>query len=136
MSTECVIDTTLTLRSRHRFDREKRESIRTQLYTYGIDPKEHEHELFVQGNGDNVQYLRLLVPTGSVILSGSGATNIPVVTYVSSHTHADELALTVRTPVNQDSIITVRYRSPLVSCDRTIEFIKQPGLQNFTIQRK
>ncbi len=32
------------------------------LYEYQIDPKEHEHELFVQGNGDNVQYLRLLVP--------------------------------------------------------------------------
>jgi hypothetical protein len=90
----------------------------------------------VQGNGENVQYLRLLVPNGSVVLSGSGGTNISVVTYVSTHTDADEFALTVRTPVNQDSLIKVRYRSPLASCDRTIEFIKQPGLQSFTIQKK
>lgn len=44
----CTVSNTFSVESKHDFRVEEREKIRRLLYSYGIDPKNHEHELFVQ----------------------------------------------------------------------------------------
>ncbi len=58
----CTVTNHFEMQSTHTFSVSEREKIRKMLYEYSIDPSTHEHELFVQGNGDNVQYLRVIVP--------------------------------------------------------------------------
>lgn len=58
----CTTLGTFNLKSSHDFDTGTREQIRRMLFDYGIPADKHEHELYVQGNGENVQFIRVLLP--------------------------------------------------------------------------
>ncbi len=94
----CTFTNRFEMESTHTFTVSEREKMRKMLYDYGIDPKTHEHELFVQGNGDNVQFMRIILPKGSRItrtLSGS-VSPIALDTAASEY---DAATFTVTTPV-------------------------------------
>lgn len=58
----CTALNTFNLKSSHSFDTATREKIRRMLFDYGIPTTTHEHELYVQGNGENVEFIRVLLP--------------------------------------------------------------------------
>ncbi len=134
-SSGCVSTNRIEIVSEHTFSIPQREQIRTMLYQYGVDPKEHEHELFVQWNGDNVQYIRMLIPKNSTFVGISKDLESTFQMSVQN-TEYDEIAFTVTTEVGKTSHAYVDYSSTPADCHSDFDFIVQPGLQNFQIQTK
>ncbi len=123
---------TFSLKTSHNFDIGTREMIRRMLYSYNIDPKTHEHELFVQGNGENVEYVRLLVPKGSKLKSHA---NVSVTTDDSQPDYTS-IDFTTNTKVLENSEIKFDYESTPANCAMKPVFLKQPGLQNYNVDFK
>lgn len=72
MLTGCMVENTVTLRNAHTFSDTDIKLIQNYLDMIGVvDKKDREKLLFVEGNGSNKQYMRLVVPTGSELISKS-----------------------------------------------------------------
>ena len=95
------------------------------LYQYGVNPAEHEHELMVQGNGDNVQYIRLLVPKNSAIIGAAKEIESTMKLDIS-HLEYDEISFTTRVIVGETKQVWVDYSSQPKNCTRSFDFITQP----------
>lgn len=63
-----VCDRTLTLRQKHWFDLIEAARIKGLAHELGLEDK-LTSLLPIQGGGDNVQYLRFIVPPGTQLLS-------------------------------------------------------------------
>jgi hypothetical protein len=121
----CTVTNRVEIVTENAFPDIERERIRNMLYQYGVDPKEHENELFVQGNGDNVQFIRLLIPKNSSFV---GITKEYEGTFKMDvqHSDYDEISFTVTTGVKKTNQMHVDYASTPKSCNPDIEFIEQP----------
>jgi len=115
----------LTLSQKHWYDLTERNRIQelaTKLNMVDKIPL----LLPVQGAGDNVQYLRFILPPGTRYLPQpksdfSLLENTPL--YTSIHGYET-------TSPGATSVMKIRYVLPDGYCDEKSEFFKQPGLRN------
>lgn len=117
------------LLSKSTFTTAERERIRQMLYKYGIDPKDHEHELFVQGNGTNKQFVRLVVPKGAKLASSA---SVPL-ELDDTESDADVISFMIETKTMENSSLSFDYTTTPSSCDPKPYFIAQPGLQHYSV---
>ncbi len=108
----------------------EREYIRKLLYEYKIDPKNHEHELFVQWNGTNKQYIRLVVPKWSKIVWGGNV----ALTLDESDRDVDVISFMIETKTMENSNVVFDYLSNPSSCEIRPYFLAQPGLTNYHVE--
>lgn len=131
----CTVTNRFALTSEHLFSAGERENIRSMLYRYGVDVKEHEHELYVQWNGDNVQFIRLLVPKNSSFVGISKELEGQF-KWNTEHAEYDEISFNITTGVGKTSQMFVDYASTPNSCRPELQFIEQPGLQRFQVRNQ
>lgn len=124
-------DRTLTLRQKHWFDLIEASRIRTLAQELWLTDK-LQTLLPIQGGGDNVQYLRFIVPPGTQLLSG-WAFSLADTASDFTTIHGYE---TTKPGTTKET--TLNYRLPPGYCSEEIEFFKQPGLRNtrVVIQKK
>ncbi len=125
----CTIENTVTLRSRHTFDARDATEIGSYLDMIGLtDPKDREKLLFIEGNGPNKHYMRLIVPSDSEVISkGSGVEFIPGVQYAT-------IAFPLETPVGGTSEKTIRYTTTPLDCSEKIQWFRQPWIRELEIR--
>ena len=114
---------TLTLRQKHWFDLIEASRIRTLAQELWLSDK-LQTLLPIQGGGDNVQYLRFIVPPGTKLLSGwafSIASEDASFTTIHGY-ETTKPGTTKETKIN--------YRLPPGYCSEETQFFKQPGLRN------
>ncbi|MFZ3232181.1 MAG: DUF4012 domain-containing protein [Patescibacteria group bacterium] len=126
----CKVLNGFRLESDHRMTVDDKEKIRGLLYDLGIPPSEHERQIFIQGNGDNKQYVRVLVPKGSK-LSGK-----PPIVIETDDSNADYtvFAFYMNTVPSEKSAAFFDYESEVKDCSKKPVFYAQPGLQNYTVK--
>lgn len=118
-----VCDRTLTLRQKHWFDLIEAARIKGLAHELGLEDK-LTSLLPIQGGGDNVQYLRFIVPPGTQLLSQWAfaiADENPDFTTI----HGYE---TTNPGTTKET--TISYRLPIGYCSEETQFFKQPGLRN------
>ena len=122
----------LTLRQKHWFDLIEASRIRSLAQELGLSDK-IKTLLPVQGGGDNVQYLRFILPPGTKLLKSDS--DFKVADSNSIFTTIDGYETT--SPGTTRSM-AIRYVLPEGYCDARTEFFKQPGLRNtrVVIQKK
>ncbi len=124
---------TVTLRQKHWFDLIEAARIKSLAHELGIEDK-LTTLLPIQGWGDNVQYLRFILPPGTKLLPKSdGAWSIADENSQFTTIHGYE---TTKPGTTKDIIL--RYALPEWHCSEETEFFKQPGLRNtrVVIQKK
>lgn len=117
---------TLVLRQKHWFDLIEAARIRNLAHELGLDAK-IPTLLPVQWGGDNVQYLRFILPPGTKLLPKSDPDFSLQVTEAKEFTtiHGYET-----TSPGTTKSMSIRYLLPEGYCDDRTKFFKQPGLRN------
>lgn len=82
---------------------------------------------FVQGQGDNVQYLRFILPPGTQFKRSKGGTNFGI---AENHSRYTTIHGYYTTRPNTTSLFTLEYTLPEKYCTDETYFYKQPGLRN------
>ncbi len=121
-------DRTVTLTQKHWFDLTERTRVTRLAHDLGLDDK-IPTLLPVQGGGDNIQYLRFILPPGTQMLSPakSGFSLFEnTALYTTIHGYETTKPGTVST-------LTISYRLTGEYCTDKTEFFKQPGLRNTRI---
>jgi hypothetical protein len=115
----------LTLRQKHWFDLVEAARIRSLAHELGLDEK-IKTLLPIQGGGDNVQYLRFILPPGTTLLPKSD----PDFSLLESNSIFSTIHGYETTSPGTTRSMTIRYMLPEGYCDAKTEFFKQPGLRN------
>lgn len=118
------------MESDHRMSVDDKERVRGLLYDLGVPLEEHEKQIFIQGNGDNRQYVRVLVPKGSK-LSGTPPIQITVDDSMPEYT---VFAFYLTTSPGQKSAAFFDYESDIANCEKKPVFHAQPGLVNYDVK--
>lgn len=126
----CKVLNEFRLESDHAMSVDDKEKIRGLLYDLGVPPDQHEKQIFIQGNGDNRQYVRVLVPKGSK-LSGKPPIEVDVDDSMPDYT---VFAFYITTVPGQKSAAFFDYESEPKDCSKKSTFYAQPGLQNYTVK--
>lgn len=115
---------TLTLRQKHWFDLVEAARIKSLAQELGLSDKVNAL-LPVQGGGDNVQYLRFILPPGTQLLKSDPDFSIADTNSIFTTIDGYE---TTRPGTTRS--MTIRYVLAEGYCDSSTEFFKQPGLRN------
>ncbi|MDQ1343728.1 MAG: hypothetical protein QG650_448, partial [Patescibacteria group bacterium] len=126
----CKVLNGFRMESDHAMTVDDKEKIRGLLYDLGVPPEEHEKQIFIQGNGDNRQYVRVLVPKGSKI-SGQPPIQIEIDDSMPDYT---VFAFFITTVPGQKSGAFFDYESETKDCSKKPAFYVQPGLQNYQVK--
>lgn len=129
--TGCSVLNRFLIESDHRMTTDDKEGIRKLLFELGVPPEKHEQQIAIQGNGENRQYVRVLVPKGSKLFGTP-----PMQTEVDdSRPEYTTVSFYATTDVGKTSAAFFDYETPLSDCsDTKPAFVKQPGLANYQIQ--
>lgn len=128
----CRVLNGFRMESDHRMTFDDKEKVRKLLYDFGVPPEAHEKQIFIQGNGENKQYVRVLAPKGSK-LSGRPPIQIEVDDSMPDYT---VFAFTLTTPVGQKAAAFFDYESSPKDCSKKLEFFRQSGLQNYLVRNE
>jgi len=115
---------TLILRQKHWFDLVEASRIKSLAQELGLSDKIGVL-LPVQGGGDNIQYLRFILPPGTKFLKSDP--DFSIADSNSIFTTVDGYETT--SPGTTKSMM-IRYVLSEGYCDNRTEFFKQPGLRN------
>lgn len=107
-----------------------KERVRGLLYDLGIPPEDHERQIFIQGNGDNKQYVRVLLPKGSKLV-GKPPIQIEIDDKMPDY---DVFSFYMNTVPGDKSAAFFDYESEIRDCSKNPVFHVQPGLQNYSIK--
>ncbi len=130
----CKVLNTVNITSRHLMTPTDVAGIESLFNQYGLALDNRKKEIEVQGNGENRQYLRLLIPKNSTLVSSSGAIGTKL-TLDASDLRFDMITTNIRTLVGQKSEVRVEYESTPAICQSELVFQPQPGLQKYQILR-
>lgn len=125
----CFVRNHFTLESDHTMSMDDKEKIRKLLYEFSVPAELHEKQIFIQGNGTNRQYVRILVPKGSKLV---GSPPIQIETDDSNEGYT-VFSWYLSTEVGQTSGAFFDYESPLQECSPKPLFFRQPGLANYSV---
>ena len=126
----CKVLNSFRMESDHRMSVDDKEKIRGLLYDLGIPPNEHERQIFIQGNGDNKQYVRVLLPKGSK-LSGKPPIQLTIDDSQQDYT---VFSFFMNTVPGDKSAAFFDYESETKDCSKKSVFYAQPGLQNYSVK--
>jgi Protein of unknown function (DUF4012) len=125
---ECHVENTVTIRSEHLFGDKERWEINSYLDMIGIvDTEDRKKMLFIEWDGTNIHYMRLVIPKNSELLS-SGST----LDYVPEELY-DTIAFMLETPVGWKSEKVIRYRTTPSDCTNDLHWYRQPGIKDLEI---
>lgn len=123
----CIATNVVTLVSKHNFSVSEELAVREIFATVALtDDREIERQMFVQGKGDNRQFVRWYLPSGAILLDS----NLPMKSSI-------ENAITVlshdfKTPLSGNNTLTFTYQVPIKNCLLKSRLYRQSGLKNFT----
>lgn len=118
----CRVLNRFKMETEHRMTTDEKERVRGLLYDLGIPPEEHERQIFIQGNGDNRQFVRVYVPKGSK-LSGKPPIQITVDDASSEYT---VFAFYTSTRPGEKTAAFFDYVSEPANCSKKPDFYAQP----------
>ena len=116
----------VVLTQKHWFD--MIEEAKVQKYTQQLGIVENLKTLFfIQGNGDNIQYLRYVLPPGTTLVDSIGIEKPRLAESKSDYVVLDGYK-TTRPSTTSTAAFT--YRLDAAHCSDATYFFKQPGLRN------
>jgi hypothetical protein len=128
----CRVLNHFSIESDHAMTVDDKEKIRRLLYEFKVPIEAHEKQIFIQGNGTNKQYVRVLVPKGSKLV---GTAPIQMQTDDSSPEYT-VFSFYLTTEVAQVSGAFFDYESSPKECVPTPKFYRQPGLSNYSVETR
>lgn len=126
----CKVLNSFRMESDHRMSVDDKERVRGLLYDLGIPPEDHERQIFIQGNGDNKQYVRVILPKGSKL---SGKPPIQL-TLDDSQPDYTVFSFFMNTVPGDKSAAFFDYESETKDCSKKAVFYAQPGLQHYSVK--
>ena len=127
----CRITDTFTLDSTHTFSLSDAIGIKKLLYDFSVLPEKVDDLVRIEGNGPNIQYVRVLTPAGSILTDPMGHN----ITTVSGSGYT-AFAFNVETNPLQTSTFSFAYATTPEDCSRDGHIYRQPGLANVEIVTK
>ncbi|MDP5038927.1 MAG: DUF4012 domain-containing protein [Candidatus Gracilibacteria bacterium] len=123
---DCSIDSTLEVNSTHNFSYKDEQEIKSFLYDIGeLENVDINKTLQIQGKGDNIQYLRIILPKEAIISPKKNMT-------ISEKKDYKEVGYYLRTPLNSNSKFILNYSLENKSCQNySYKLKRQPGLINY-----
>lgn len=130
---KCEYRTTLKILSHHHYDEYFDKKMENYMNIFGItDIAEREKMKFIQGNGENRAFVRVMVPKGAKLLNSESSKNIEV----SEEENATVFAFMMNTPVAKTSEKSLEYQQKIENCreyNNSVRVFRQPGLRDFTV---
>ncbi|MCD5380361.1 DUF4012 domain-containing protein [Candidatus Gracilibacteria bacterium] len=124
---ECSYYTTLELNNKHTFGNNDLQYISELTSNLDIDTELKEKLLFIQGNGDNKQYVRVIIPKEAVI----STKNVDIIDYSD---RGQSVNFYMNTPVGETSSFKLEYSIANKECKTySYKFYKQPGIEQYDI---
>ena len=120
-SGSCRYVDTFTLDSRHTFGLENVIAVKKLLYDFAVPSEKYDEMVRIQGNGPNIQYVRLLAPPNATLLDPM---RHDVTTLMGDSYTA--FAFTVQTDPLSTSSVSFRYAVKPEDCSGGAKVYKQP----------
>ncbi len=125
---ECHYDTSLEIILTHTLDENEKQNIQTLMNQYHIPLLKQKELSFIQWNGDNKQYMRVIVPKDAIINN----TNVVVTNYKD---RGKSVSFYMNTPVWETSHFTIDYTIPNPNCQiYNYKFYKQPWIKKYSLE--
>ena len=130
----CLVQNTVHLSSEHPFGAKEESEIADIFSKAGItDATERERLMQIEGNSENRQFVRVIIPKNATMNSKDTEKNLLLDV---SNPKYSVVSFYINTPVRQTNSITFSYTVPVPDCSSNLQFIKQPGLTHYEFRSR